>query len=77
MSDKRNKNSEKREPKYSFHNIGDMIHQQWPRLTHEEVDSYRTDYSKFCEAVRKEYGISQYEIEHHFDLMKRETLYAA
>ena len=64
MSDKRRQVSgSKREQRYFFQNINDLIHQQWPRLTYEEVGTYRTDYSQFCEAVKKEYGVSQEEID--------------
>lgn len=60
-----------------FQNINALIHQQWPRLTHKEIDIYKTDYPRFCEAVKKEYGTSQGAIDRQFQLIQHETLYAA
>lgn len=61
----------------SLDHVGEFIQKQWPRLTSEEVDTYHTDRPRFTSVVRREYNISQEEVDVQLDLIKRQSLYAA
>lgn len=63
--------------RFLFCDISNLILEHWPLLSHEEADSYGINYDRFCEAVQKEYGVPQEEIDRQLTLMRREVLYAA
>lgn len=61
----------------SLDHTNELIRKQWPRLSEEEVNAYRTDRQRFCDAVRREYHVPQEEVDVQLDLIKRQSLYAA